>query len=250
MYAIEAPDIAEARGGLMQVANVIDNAPAQIFHQGVVYQTAIIDGHTRFVPTDGSNKVFDQTVLVEGAPFSLYRGVDYSMFQRGLATPGAKEIFKGGETYGVEQALQTLVLNERAVDISPTAGTAVTKLEALGLLEQYAADHYAGLPVIHGNRYAVSLFPLLNVDTSNWTLHTSQGTPVANGGGYGSTGPGGVIAAPGTAWMYVTGQVNIWRSDVAIAEGFDLAANRTETLAEAQYVPTVDGIVAAVLVGI
>ena len=49
MYAVEAPStITPARGGLLQYANVIDNAPAHVFRDGpesgIEYQESILSG--------------------------------------------------------------------------------------------------------------------------------------------------------------------------------------------------------------
>lgn len=364
MYAIEAPDILkEARGGLLEVANVIPNGNGQVFHQGVTYQSPL-SGHSRPVPmpgaavaapvltagatsttggtfaagtyfwritaltdqgeTAGSNevsatlalngsqdlnweavdgatgyklyrgtaagaqdtvvaelgevttytdtgsstgagtvptestagavpadlKIFDQLGIVTGGPFSVYRGIDLSQFERDMAEGNVRDAFGAGESWAVERAIQETVFNTRAVDITPTAGTAVTnRKQALGLLEQYAADRYSGLPLIHSNRFGTNILDP-EVDPETWALNTKQGTPVANGGGYGPTGPGGAIAPAGTAWAYVSGQVNIWKGDVFVAPANDLYSNRMIALAEATYVPTVETFVAAILVGI
>lgn len=251
MYAVEAPDIKdEPRGGLLPVANVIPAGGAKRIglREGVVYQTAL-DGHSRRVPAPGTDKQFDELGIITGEPFSIYRGLDLSQFQRDLGEVGIKEAFGNGESFAVEQAVQELVLNPQAVDITPTAGTPVTRLQATGLLEQYAAEQYVGLPIIHANRLGTALLDP-EVDPDNWTLNTKQGTPVANGGGYNGAGPAGAVAPAGSTWVYISGQVNIWQGELMIAGGDALADNRHLMLAEATYVPTVESFVAAILVGI
>lgn len=249
MYAIEAPNVQESRGGLLQVADVIDSADKHVFFQGVTYQGHLC-GHSDRVPTDGSEKQFDQLPLIEGAPFAIYRGVDVSMFQRNEAVTVARDAFGAGESYAVERAVQELVLNPQAEDITPTAGTPVTNGKyAAGLLEQYAAENYGGLPLLHADRATTTLFAP-DQDADGWKLHTNQGTPIANGGGYSRTGPGGTVAPDGAGWVYISGQVHIWRGELNVVSGYELAANRNLGLAEATYVPTVDCFVAAILVGI
>lgn len=252
MYAVEAPEIqGESRGGLLQVANVIPTSPGQVFYQGVIYQTAL-DGHARRVPAPGTDKTFDELGLAQGEPFSIYKGLDLSQFQRDIGEITTREAFEAGESFAVERAVQELALNPMAVDLTPTAGTPVTdKKLATGLLEQYAAEQYSGLPVIHANKLGTAILdPEPGDADSDWVLHTKQGTPVANGGGYGATGPGGAVAGASAAWVYISGQVNIWKSPLTLAGGDNLPTNRAQTLAEATYVSTVESFVAAILVGI
>lgn len=255
MYAVEAPGaVRGAVGGLLPLANVIDDAPGHLFLEGVTYQESTLNGHNRVVPTDGSDKVFDQVGIREGEKFSVYRGVEFSMFQQGLAGPTAEQAFGAGESYAVERAVQELQLNTLGVDITPTAGTPVTDvLQAIGLLEQYAADQYSGRPLFHVNRLGASILgeQLESGDEDNgWKLHTKQGTPVANGGGYQSEGPEGALAPAGAFWLYVSGQVNVWRGKVNVADAPMLYENRAYALAEATYVASVDSFVGAVLVGV
>jgi hypothetical protein len=254
MFTVEAPDaVTEARGGLLSVANVIENPDGQLLYQGVQYQQTALTGHNRVVPESGTDKVFDKVEdITSSEPFSIYRGVEFSMFQQGEAAPTAKEAFGAGESYAVEQAIRALWLNA-AVDLTPTAGTPVTNMrQAIGLLEQHAAEQYSGQPIIHANRYGTSLLSsdLVDPEQPDFKLFTKQGSPVANGGGYGSVGPNDTAAPAGAAWVFATGQVNIWRGTVHVDEAPVLKDNRWVALAEATYVATVDTFVAAVLIGV
>jgi hypothetical protein len=254
MFTVEAPDaVTQTRGGLLAVANVIENPDGQLLYQGVQYQQTALTGHNRPVPTDGSDKQFDLAEeLTTGTPFSVYRGVEFSMFQQGEAVPTVKEAFGAGEGFAVERAVQELWLS-KAVDLTPTAGTPVTSIvQAIGILEQHAGEQYAGQPLFHANRYGTSLLSpeLVDPNEPDFKLFTKQGSPVANGAGYGSTGPGGTAAPAGAAWVYATGQVNIWRGTVHVADAPVLKDNRAVALAEATYVATVDTFVAAVLIGV
>jgi hypothetical protein len=236
------------RGGLLTVANVVDSVPAGAVYHGLQYQ-ADPCGHNRIVPTDNSNKVFDESQLVESVQFSLYRGVEDALLVDNSAEARALRLYRASESYGVEARVQELIFNPRAVDLTPTPGTAVTNPKhALGLLEQYAADNYAGLPLIHGNRLAVSLIPDMSADPDG-KLRTVHLTPIVNGGGYGTNGPGAASAGAGKAWLYATGNMVIWRGPELSTQADDLRGNRTYALTERQYVVTVECFVAAVLVG-
>lgn len=252
LLTIEAPLVTgKPRGGLMGVANVIDNADGSYTYNGVTYETALC-GPNRRIPAEGEDKTFDMTGTNASVNFGVYRGIEVPILTKlqdagGLVTTA----FNNGESWAVERAIQELVLNASAVDITPTVGTPVTNMKrAIGLLEQYAQDNYVGLPLIHGNRIATTLIPDIQVDSDTWTLHTMHGTPVANGGGYYATGPDGEVAAAGEAWLFVTGQVNIWRGALNVyTDAHALKQNRTFALAERTYTATVECITAAILVG-
>jgi hypothetical protein len=247
---IDAPVREPERGGLLSVANVVDSIPAGAAYHGIRYQ-ADPCGKNRVVPTDNSDKIFDQTVLVQSEQFSLYRGVEDALLLGADAQDRATRLYRASESYGVEAKIQELLFNPVAVDLTPTPGTPVTNPKlALGLLEQYAADNYSYLPMIHGNRLAVSLIPDMKAEADG-KLFTVHMTPIVNGGGYGPDGTGAVTAGEGEAWLYATGNLTIWRgSEVGPPTGVDdLKGNRSLGLMERQYVATVECFVAAVLVG-
>lgn len=247
---IDAPAREPMRGGLLSVANVVDSIPAGAAYHGIRFQ-ADPCGHNRVVPVDNTDKVFDQTVLVESEQFSLYRGVEDALLLGADAQDRATRLYRASESYGVEAKVQELLLNPLAVDLTPTPGTPVTNPKlALGLLEQYAADNYPGLPMIHGNRLAVSLIPDMSAGAGG-KLHTVHMTPIVNGGGYGPDGPDSLTAGEGEGWLYATGNLTIWRDpEIGPPEGVnDLKGNRSLGLTERQYVVTVECFVAAVLVG-
>lgn len=251
MYAIEAPASAgPVRGGLLQVLTPITDADPQLFYQGVTYQ-ADLCGHSRPVPEEGVEKTFDELPVVTGEAFRIYRGIEMSLFQHSQAEEAVRQAYIAGEQWAVERAVQVTLLNPNAVDITPTPGTPVSGKIAMGLAEQYAADNYSGLPLLHTNRFGTGLLPDVEVDQSTWRAHSKQGTPIVNGGGYGAVGPGGASAPANSAWLYVTGQVHLWRQEfVVTTDAYALKQNRTYALAEGQYVSAVDCFVAAILVGI
>lgn len=250
MFKVEAPAVSSpATGGLLRHANIITQDAAVAAYHGVTYQT-LPAGRSRTVPASNVEKTFDQGDVTEGVKFGIYRGVETPALM-GLPTEDeARELFENWEDYGVESAVQTLLLNPQAVDITPTPGTPVTNAKAaVGLLSQYAAEQYPKLPLLHANRYIAELLDL-EVDESNWTLHSQQGVPVANGGGYGKTGPGGAEAPAGAGWLYISGQINVWPGGTELTVTTDVKTNRNYVLAEAAYAASVDTFVAAILVGV
>jgi hypothetical protein len=245
-FAIDAPERESIRGGLLSVARVVD-APREALYLGVKHVRGDVDPPEP-VPSVGVDKTFGIfEAEVESEPFTLYKGVEYTMLLRDEAD--VAKAFSAGESYGVEKALQAGPLNDLAVDLTPTSGTPVTNIKyAIGVLEQYAADTYTGLPLLHGNKTVVSLMSDFITDTGGFKLFTKQGTPIANGGGYGPAGP--EAAGAGEMWLYISGGVTILRGPLDVYPASDLKANRALALAERTYVPVVDSFVAAILVGI
>lgn len=251
MFKVEAPKVLlPARGGLLPAANVIrDEADIAAYH-GVSYE-GLPAGISREIPAAGTDKAFDKYVQQQGVLFGVYRGLETPTLMGKPDTADAKELFGAGETVAVEKAVQRLLLNPKAVDITPTPGTAVKNYkQALGLLQQYAAERYTGLPLLHANRFVTELLPEMVADPETWIQHTRQGVPLANGGGYGTAGPGARTAAAGAGWLYISGQINIWQGELNLIETTNQYENRNYVLAEATYAASVEGFVAAILVGI
>jgi len=187
---IDAPaQTAGTSNGILDTANVIPSGGEETYF-GVTYLSALA-GHSRRY-AEGTDKVFDELPVVTGDPVTIYRGIDTSLLmQSGVGSPEVLRAFNASASFGVEQYTQE-VLNGLAVDITPTPGTPVTNIKAaLGLLEQYAAERYSGLPLIHANKFATELMTELQVGTDG-KLHTVNGTPISNGGGYGVAGPGAI----------------------------------------------------------
>ena len=252
MLVIETPTLTPMRGGLLGVpeVEVIDTDGAGgILQYGVTYKGHLC-GKNRTIPAEGVAKTFDQQTVLSGTPFGLYRGVEGALLvNRDEPLREARIAYDAGESYGVERGLQVGVLSPMAVDITPTVGTPVTNSRhAVGLLEQYAADNYSGLPIISGNRLAVGYIPELQV-AADYQLHTIHGTPVASAAGYSTDGPGAAVAAAGTAWLYISGKITFWKGRNFDSEGYDTKGNRVYALAENLYVPTVECFAAAILVG-
>lgn len=251
MFTVDAPELAPSeRYGLLKVANVTENADRYLLHEPFKYESRL-QGHNKRVPAPGTDKTTEgKPGVTESVNWSDYRLLDISLLNgEGEGEALLKPAFAAGEEYSIESAVQTLLLNPVAVDITPTPGTAVTNVkDALGLLEQWIAERYNARPTLSGNLHVTTLIPDM-MHTPDGTLTSVHSTPIAGAAGYGADGPGVTDAPAGTAWLYVSGQINIWKSDPQFAAGAQLAANRHLTLAEARYAATVDGPVAAILVG-
>jgi hypothetical protein len=131
---------------------------------------------------------------------------------------------------------QDIVLQTAA---SPTV-TGADVAQALGELEAELADCYRGQGVIHVPRVALPTLAAWNlVVERNGRLYTTAGNLVVVGGGYTGTGPDGSAPADGTTWIYATGAVFGYRSDVQLSrppESIDRSANTMRMIAERTYV--------------
>jgi hypothetical protein len=222
--------------------------------------------------------------LTEGKPFTVILGINCMLpgntlteFRDAVVDAftlceqrSAEEIFWAGSTHDPENPDgpriplennslsrpdaapedQCVALGTVDEPLSVTAGVAA--------LEQYLGDNYCGQGVIHAPR-AVSAYAArasLTCQCGTPQVSTPLGTRWAFGGGYAvNTGPDGVEAPAGVAWMYATGQVNILRSEVWInpdelVYAFNTRNNQVELYAERTYVITTECVCAAVPVSL
>lgn len=168
--------------------------------------------------------------------------------------------FWTGLVDGIELAFPHLAADAQVLDadgvvLQPVTSTAVTGTPVdvatgLGRLEQALADCYGGRGVIH---VPLELLPSLDAytlvrptggrdaDSGQFgrQLETLAGNLVAVGAGYPGTGPDGVDPGATSTWMYATGPVFMYRSDVHV-NPFSSTVNRTnntvEMIAERTYV--------------
>jgi hypothetical protein len=142
-----------------------------------------------------------------------------------------------------------LTANAEAVDASgytlqlatsvPVTG-AVNAVVGLGLLEKSLADCHNGAGIIH---VPVKLLPTLDaygvVRERNGILKTLNGNTVAVGAGYPGTSPTNVDPGDTQAWMYATGPMFLYRSQIRVMpyrESVNRSNNTVEMLAERTYV--------------
>lgn len=254
---VEVPSITPARGGLKAVANLVPNSDAHIGLGGVDY-TPEACGVPAPAPglclpnaalgvDEDAEKEFGGVPFIAGEPFALYKGVECDLGGWQEYGDRASRGLELGESFGLESAIQKIILN--GDDTEVLAGE-YSMVSGVAALEQYAASVYGGAPTFHVSRYGTTfLFDKGVFDSDDdFVVTTKQGSLVANGGGYSSTGPGGVEAGPGQFWLYASGQVNIFHGDITVSEAKALPTNRAFALAERIYVPTIECFVAAVLV--
>jgi hypothetical protein len=243
MFKLETPELPAAEDGFLTGVNVITGTGHQLFNE-TEYELPL-DGFNREVPAPGTDKVFDTVDTNTTVLFEAYRGADSPLLLGENPQAIIDAAYARAESHYVGGKVQELLLNDQAVDITPTPGTAVTNPRlALGLLEQWARDNSTFAPTLSGNALVVTL-----VEDAIPNLTTIIGTPVLLAGGYGPDGPGAVTAPAGTGWLYIHGRINVWTGTPGGAEATDYRSNRKIALAEGLYAASVDSFVAAVLVG-
>jgi hypothetical protein len=139
--------------------------------------------------------------------------------------------------------LQTAAVNVTGTSSVGIAGDLVNIETALGLLEAALANCYNGVGTIHVPQLLVPTMDAWGViRTQGPVMKTLNGNKVAVGAGYPGTGPDGSARAGNTCWMYATGNVFGFRSDVRVrapdssAGSLDRATNTRKMIAERTYV--------------
>lgn len=266
---IDPPQIERQIGGLYAAAN-FPNPPGDgdRWENGVQYQAETCADATTWAitcGTDAERETKEATLalpLVSGTPFVAYLGilcplVGYTLEEFGRLVRNALEAC---EQRAVERTFWTGDMGNDPHLADPDTvvlggAEPLGVLQGIATLESYLADTYCGVGVLHAPRglapYAAN-FGL--IQGTNPRLSTPLGTRWAFGAGYSvNIGPDGTPAPDGTAWIYATGQVNIWRSEVwmqpdDLEQAFSRTTNDVEMFAERSFVLTTECVTAAVLV--
>lgn len=280
---IEPPQIERYTGGLYAVAPpqsgpVIDG-DGRRWECGIQYQSETCAETKTWAITCGDDplrvaKEFElEFPLVEGTPFVSYIGVQCMLPGRTLeeyerSVRNALDICEqrsiertfwtgdmGNDPHLANGVYDPVTNPDGVVILGASDVTPLGVLQGVASLESWLGDNYCGVGVLHAPRglapYAAN-FQLL--DGSNPRLLTPLGTRWAFGAGYSSnTGPDGTPAEAGTAWIYATGQINLWRSEIwiqpgALEQAFNKRTNDVELFAERAFVITRECGIAAVRV--
>lgn len=126
------------------------------------------------------------------------------------------------------------------VDLTPGAG-AVNPVAAIATLEDAMADVFPNGGLIHvpyGLAAYLANFMLLRQDGDR--MFTPTGNGYVLGAGYPGSGPLNVPADPGETWIFATGPVAVWRSDLFqvptdLSESVDRSINDITVYAERYY---------------
>lgn len=268
---VVVPEPAAPRFGLESVIRWLPVDP-KVF-MGVQFQTGRCDAarltsalqcdpdESPFGVPKESARTFE---IVTASPFAIYGEDECNPVGRSAeeAFARARRHLETGRGRALERAVQfgeagnepTLVND--ATDITP-AGGAVSLRDAIGRAEQYLAENYGGVGVLHMDRRTVAhamTDGLIFVNGEQ--LQTVFGTLVAAGGGYDlAVGPDeDPSESPSVGhWIYVTGAVFGWKSAVEDVPGtysgsIDRGTNTQIVLAEQVFVVAWECVAAAIQV--
>lgn len=259
---VDRPGATVPRYGLFSVANGPLDLPVHARQGGLEYQSPVCElptGYEIDCPPSETPKTFDSggTSLIEADPFVVRSdllcapvGLTNEQLRRWLI-----ERLKAGEQGTVERAFSDGLYGaspslQGATDLAASS----TLLEAVGLLESWLYSRY-GLPgVIHvplaaAQQFRVQVDPLLQGNV----YRTALGTLISFGN-YSGIGPEAEDPADGTTYLYITGQVTVWRAadtDVfttPLAAALDRTTNQVYGQAEREYAVAYECFAASTLV--
>lgn len=243
---VDAPTAERRKGGLLAVADVRDSPNGkwqygldwQPSHCGTAHLTSIdcVDG-------PGGAKAFDGSPVVLSKAFAVYKGIACDLFDIDRYNRMAREGLEYGEAEAVERYVALNVL-DGGTDLTPTPGTAVPLHIGLGMLEEWTAENYGGVPLIHADRLTTTDLihnDLLIRDPVN--MRTNQGSLLANGAYR-------VVNNAGERWLWATGQIVMFRGQVDNHEAQDREHNRHYALAERPWAIGIECFLVKVLVSV
>lgn len=202
-------------------------------------------------------KEFCRPTYEDAQPVTVYAGAECSTIGWSYeeAVEHVRATLELGEQRAVEEAFWRDTLSAQAVDLTPAAGPA-SIVQGVAALEGCLAESYGGVGVLHVPAGAAALLGCCNVLTrQEGSLRTLAGNCAVVGAGYSAlnTGPGGIPAEPGTAWLYISGPVQVRRGPIDIVPdgpgaSVDYRYNDQRALAERTYVVSTTCTVCAVQV--
>lgn len=242
---------------------------------GTVYDECIAVTGIGGTPAAQGSMAANVTQTNRGAtPFTVYAEFDCSPVGQGLTAEGLDEA--GARALAKMEALQvtrafwtgtagyasappgtpqttvwphlaanTVLDDAQGIRLQTAASPLVTGGDdaavILGQVESALATCYGGQGVIHIPYLALPTFTsrmLVMPESANGPLRTLAGNLVVPGVGYTGSSPAGAAPGPGTSWIYATGAVFGFRSDVFVRQfpdTFDRSENTVKALASRTY---------------
>jgi hypothetical protein len=266
---VPQPTAVIPRYGLFNTVPLILDLPYHAYSGGLQYELGVCTlplGYTVNCQQDHGTKDFQSAISTKtGYPFIVYASIECGAV--GLANYGQDRVrqFLYQQLTAGEQATVERIFSESAngqtegLANNPATvnlGTADGPVEATSILENWLYAQY-GLPgVIHSPMLAAAYMKGSKVvvrDNPNGPWTTAVGTKVSFGN-YAGVGPTGQTPTAGTTWMYITGQMAIWRApdsdllNVPIGQVLNRSTNVVDIVMEREYVVTYDCYVAGVQV--
>lgn len=234
---VERPGALVPRYGLFNVANGPLDLPPHARAGGLEFESAVCKlptGYQIDCPQPAVNKTFAAggAGVITATPFVVRSDLECAPV--GLTDTQLRqwllERLKAGEQAAVERIFSDgTVAALPSLQGSTSLAASTSLVKAIGLLESWLYARY-GLPgVLHIPAVAASGLVsggALVKDGNQWK--TAMGTLVSFGN-YAGTGPAAEVPAAGTIYIYITGQVTVWRApdSEVFTTPLDAALNRT-----------------------
>lgn len=167
------------------------------------------EGFPKEFPTDGPG-------LGSASAFTVYGVYKCSPTGNGPEHPQerAREHLQAREEEAVESRLWA------TIDDAPTVLAGGDPVEVVGQLEQFIAETFGAVGVIHASRNAATTLAQKGLLVSDGrTMRTMLGTPVVAGSGYPGTGVAGAAPSAGTEFVVGTPGLFGYRSQIFEATG-------------------------------
>jgi hypothetical protein len=265
---VPAPNPIVPRYGLFDVATGPLDLPVHARIGGLEYETATcklpFPYEVKCQAELGSKDLTSTPTTVQGLPLVVYSAIRCSPVA--LANWGETRLrnflhdqLVAGEQAVVERTFSTssnglangLGGNPALVNI----GGAVDVTRAVSKLEDWLYERYGLRGVIHASpraaAYVTSQGHLAEKD-SGGVWRTAMGTAVSFGN-YAGSGPTGQAESDSETWIYITGQVAVWRTPddelarVPMGQVLNRSTNEVTAVMEREYVVAFDCFVATVL---
>lgn len=267
---VDPPELVPSARGLLyaaEVRTVSDDDPALrgfVFDSdsgentvGVTVFTGSPDSTTALVDNPDESNLY-----VSDDPFTVYGSYAGVMPIRSQeeANKRAAARLTNGEYIGAEKAFWNGTLAVHAAGNILAAGAAVTPTIGVGLLLEFGARNYAGVPFLHAGLRAANQFAslqMVDMPGLGQTPDLRGGGTLIPGAGYydvptintiaGGTGTA-VTPAANQVWAFVSGKPLLYRGQVIPTGAADWQHNQVHAFVQRTYTPGVDGPVAAVLI--
>lgn len=252
-FYVPRPGALVPRYGLFNVANGPLDLPPHARSGGLEFQTAVCDlptGYDISCPPSDTAKDFNSggADLITSDPFVVRS--DLLCAPVGLTDAQLRqwllERLKAGEQATVERIFsEGLNGADPSLASSSVAATGLaasaTLLDAIALLEDWLYQRY-GLPgVLHIPIIAATQLQALGAIVKDGQLWKTPVGTLVSFGNYAGTGPAAEVPAAGSTYLYITGQVTVWRAPdsevftTPLPEALDRTTNQVYGQAEREY---------------
>ena len=267
---VPAPNPVVPRYGLFSAATGPLDLPAHARQGGLQYELstcALPLGYTvACIESHAAKAVSGSVGTVTATPFVVYSSINCSPV--GLANWGQERVQQllYQQLVAGEQSTVERLFSESTFGLSPGLGGATPAavnlgnvggiVRAFGTLESWLYARY-GIPgVIHVPMLAASYVKGAHLVEQDSPVSPWRTAPksVVSFGNYAGTGPTGQVPAAGDTWIYITGQVAVWRTPdselfvPSMGQIINRSTNVLNIVMEREYVVSYDCYIAAVQV--